>query len=194
MKVDLHVHTTKGSPCSKLTPKELVLRARELGLDGVCITEHGNFNGKKIRSSDQDLIILYGVEIRSNQGDFLVYGLEDSIPFGDAQTVIDECKGMGCAIFVAHPYRFSVPSLGDLIYELKDYDGIEVLNGNATKDQNFSAKKAQKDLKCKGIGGSDAHDKKKIAKYVTVFENEIKNEDDLVTELIKGKYYPKPFF
>ncbi len=90
-----------------------------MGLDGVCVTEHDNFNGKEIKSLNEDLIILYGVEIRSTQGDLLVYGLEDNIPFGDAQTVIDECKDVGCAIFVAHPYRFTVPSLGDLDIRIK---------------------------------------------------------------------------
>jgi len=38
--VDLHTHTRFGSNCSYLDPGELVWRAKEVGIDGVCITEH----------------------------------------------------------------------------------------------------------------------------------------------------------
>ena len=37
---DLHIHTTKGSSDSSLTPEEMVLEADRLGLRGLCITEH----------------------------------------------------------------------------------------------------------------------------------------------------------
>ena len=40
MKFDLHMHTTRHSPDSVMDPLDLVRRAREIGLDGVVITEH----------------------------------------------------------------------------------------------------------------------------------------------------------
>ena len=45
MLIDLHVHTNISSRCSSLMPEELVDKARELGLDAVCVTEHGTFAG-----------------------------------------------------------------------------------------------------------------------------------------------------
>ena len=42
MIIDLHVHTTLGSADSIIDPGELVEIAQKVGLDGVCITEHGN--------------------------------------------------------------------------------------------------------------------------------------------------------
>ena len=38
MIIDLHTHTRFGSNCSYLDPGELARRAKETGLDGVCIT------------------------------------------------------------------------------------------------------------------------------------------------------------
>src|SRR5690242_10915035 len=40
MKFDHHLHTARHSPDSSIDPRELVARAREIGLDGVVITEH----------------------------------------------------------------------------------------------------------------------------------------------------------
>src|SRR3990170_5637769 len=43
MLIDLHCHTRLGSEDSFLTPVELIQRAKALGLDGVCLTEHDWF-------------------------------------------------------------------------------------------------------------------------------------------------------
>ena len=40
MKFDHHMHTTRHSPDSEIDPLLLIERAREIGLDGVVITEH----------------------------------------------------------------------------------------------------------------------------------------------------------
>ena len=39
MKFDMHIHTTLHSPDSSMEPVNLVRRAREIGLDGVVITD-----------------------------------------------------------------------------------------------------------------------------------------------------------
>ena len=41
VKIDLHVHTNWGSSDSGLSPQELVTEAKNVGLDAVCVTEHG---------------------------------------------------------------------------------------------------------------------------------------------------------
>ncbi len=40
MKFDLHMHTTRHSPDSDMDPFVMCRQAREIGLDGVVITEH----------------------------------------------------------------------------------------------------------------------------------------------------------
>jgi predicted metal-dependent phosphoesterase TrpH len=38
--VDVHLHTNRGSADSNLSPRDLVERARAIGIGAVCITEH----------------------------------------------------------------------------------------------------------------------------------------------------------
>ena len=40
-KVDLHIHTSRYSPCSRIDPGDLVQTATKTGLDTIVITEHG---------------------------------------------------------------------------------------------------------------------------------------------------------
>ena len=40
MLFDIHTHTRRYSPCSILSPHDLVKKALELSLDGIVITEH----------------------------------------------------------------------------------------------------------------------------------------------------------
>jgi len=42
MRIDLHCHTKYSYDCY-LEPVDLIKRAKELNLDGICITEHNSF-------------------------------------------------------------------------------------------------------------------------------------------------------
>ena len=67
-------------------------------------------------------------------------------------------------------------------------EGIEICSGRQTASENdFSSQVCQK-LNLKGIGGSDAHSIKQIGTCITTFENEIKDEADLIRELRMGRY------
>src|SRR5579875_3662940 len=79
MKFDHHIHTARHSPDSSIDPRKLVVRARELGLDGVVITEHdyqweeGELSELARRAAP--LLVFSGVEVSAREGHFLVYGL-----------------------------------------------------------------------------------------------------------------------
>lgn len=78
---DLHVHTNRYSPCSRIPPEQLVRQALRAGLDGLAITEHHrqweeeelgalvNANGAS------RFTLLAGFEYSSSQGDLLIYGV-----------------------------------------------------------------------------------------------------------------------
>ena len=40
MIMDIHCHTRYGSSCSYMSPEEMLQQAVQVGLDGLCITEH----------------------------------------------------------------------------------------------------------------------------------------------------------
>ncbi len=81
MVFDLHIHTNPGSGDSFILYNDLVPWARNAGLDGICVTEHGwEKTGVAERlSQEYDFVILEGIEVSTDLGDILVYGL-DSIP------------------------------------------------------------------------------------------------------------------
>src|SRR3990167_8461908 len=77
--LDLHVHTKNGSPDSLIDPWELPGYIKEKGLDGIAITEHDNFSAEDILVSlDQPgLVLIAGIEIRTEVGDIIVFGLDE---------------------------------------------------------------------------------------------------------------------
>src|SRR5205807_2515616 len=83
MKFDLHLHTNRHSPDSIMPPQLMVSRAREIGLDGVVITEHDwlwtEDELDELRAIDPGLVVLAGVEVSTRQGHFLVYGITDPL-------------------------------------------------------------------------------------------------------------------
>src|SRR5262245_33041818 len=83
MRFDMHIHTTRHSPDSFLLPQLLIDRAREIGLNGVVITEHDwlwtEAELDELRAAAPELVILAGIEVSAAEGHFLVYGVRDPL-------------------------------------------------------------------------------------------------------------------
>ena len=80
MEIDLHIHTTVHSPCSHMSPDEVMIAAKEAGLDGICITEHNRQwkpEDARALSEKHGLAVFRGIEITTTGGDILVFGMED---------------------------------------------------------------------------------------------------------------------
>ncbi|HWQ20964.1 MAG TPA: PHP domain-containing protein [Methanotrichaceae archaeon] len=198
MLIDLHTHTRRGSGCSRLQTKDLVLQAIEMHLDAVCVTDHNTTKvverakelGKKF-----GLLVLGGVEVRCREGDVLVFGLNDSPKQGIlAYDLVKLVHSLGGAAIPAHPFRASAPSLRKKVCEVNGFDAIEVLNGNSNADENRMALVAAQKLGLPGTGGSDSHSRKNVGRCVTEFDDVIKDEGDLVAALKSGRYRPKRLF
>lgn len=197
MIVDLHVHTNLGSICSQLEPDELLERAQDLGIDAVCVTEHHSHRGanKMVEyAAASGYPIFRGVEIYTELGDMLVYGLKRDTRYH--LTTFEELKAMaeedGAVIVPAHPSRgwgrkhkhahvFPRELVGHVV-------AIETLNGANTLRSNEAALAIAEECGLRGTGGSDAHAIWQVGKCVTVFEREIKSEKELVTELREGRF------
>ena len=203
---DLHIHTKYGSADSIIDYDDLIRSARQKGLDGICITEHG-FQKTGIAaklSRENGFIILEGIEFSTNFGDILIYGI-NSIPrklIFRADELREFVAQEGGVMFVAHPFRMDVTrtigrgltpkvTLKDVLRRpiLKLVDGLEVANGSSIPEDVAFCREVCKRSGIKGIGGSDAHTPKQIGSCVTVFENGIHCESELITELKRGGYY-----
>src|SRR5262245_26865170 len=116
MRFDLHLHTSRHSPDSVMDPFSMVLRAQEIGLDGVVITEHDWLWTEEelveLRRAAPGLVVLAGVEVSAREGHFLVYGIRNPFAVAKGIGVAALCREVhrqGGAVVAAHPFRWGQP-------------------------------------------------------------------------------------
>ncbi|MEW6052739.1 MAG: CehA/McbA family metallohydrolase [Nitrospirota bacterium] len=196
MLIDMHVHTS-FSPCSLMRIPQVIAKARESGIDGICITDHdttaSEYEMRKI-ASNESLCIIIGIEYTTFQGDFLVFGPTGNMPSDmDAETLLGWAKRSGGICIPAHPFRRSRPAD---ISILKSCHVIESLNGRNRRSENDTCRNWLKEYGngTMEIGGSDAHTPNEIGHVVTVFKKNIYSVDDLVRELASGSFSPMERF
>ncbi|MEJ2165522.1 MAG: PHP domain-containing protein [Desulfobacterales bacterium] len=202
MRIDLHIHTSPLSACSYIDPHELVQEARRLKLDGICLTEHQvlwNLREVDNLAREGGIKIFRGNEYTTNQGDVLVFGFyEDIKELMLIQELREKVKKAGGFMIAAHPFRgFKTFGIGRLRMTVDQacqrkmfefVDAIEVCNGKLSADENDMARKVAEKLGLPGTAGSDAHRIDEIGTAVTVFENDITNEIELVEALQGGRF------
>ncbi len=192
--IDPHIHS-KNSPDCKMTRKQIILKALELELDAICITDHDIIT-KML--PDANILILSGCEITTNHGHILAYGISEPIPISlSAEDTIDRIHNQGGVAIAAHPYRkfgqenADIIGLGnsDKIFSCP-IDGVEVINSLTNKKENSKARETAKLLKLPMLGGSDAHRIETIGKAVTRLSTSIENIDDFINCIKNGKLLP----
>ena len=202
MKIDLHIHTAPRSACSYIDPLALVEEARRLKLDGICLTEHQVvWNSAEVDqlAADAGIRIFRGNEFTTNQGDILVFGFyEDIKELLIIQELRDKVAAAGGYMIAAHPFRgFKTFGIGQLQMTVEQackrkvlefVDAVEIGNGKLSPDENEMAGKVAEKLGLPGTGGSDAHRVDEIATWVTDFEKDIENENELLQELHAGNF------
>lgn len=188
----MHVHT-RFSPCSVIRIRNLLARARETGIDGVCITDHDTIASKyefEKLSDSYGICFIIGMEYTTTKGDFLLFGPLDNIPHHmGVNGLIQWAQKEDAVVIPAHPFRKSRPVPLPI---LKSFNIIESLNG---RNHDFENKACLQWIKeyangTKDIGGSDAHTLNEIGKIVTVFDKNIYSVEALINELKYGKYTP----
>ena len=202
MKIDLHLHTWPKSQCSNIEPADLVKEAERLGLDAICLTEHQVlWRTEEVAAlkGSSDLQIFRANEITTAQGDVLVYGLEKDIQgIIPIQQLHKEVQAAGAFSILAHPFRgFKTFGISDLQMSLEQaskkkalqfVDAIEIRNGKVTDSDNEMAEKVAEKLGLPGTGGSDAHMVDDVGRFITIFDADIANEQELVEALRTGAY------
>jgi predicted metal-dependent phosphoesterase TrpH len=210
MVVDMHVHTSVGSPDSNLTPPRLLEAAREVGLDGVVVAEHdGAWPGERLELFRQEsgLFVCSGREWETDFGHIIVLGLDSEAQeierVGDLHRL---ARAQGVFVILAHPFRF-FPSHSNRLFgrqydpssltaaELAQHpvfelvDAIEVLNYACTEKENQLAQEAAQVLGKPAVAGSDAHTYMEVGRCVTIFQRTVGSEQELIEELRAGRYH-----
>lgn len=207
MVIDLHAHSYPASPCSSISVQQLIQEAREVGLDGICLTDHNHlWDQGEVEELRQKygFLILRGNEITTDQGDILVFGLDEDImgvvKLAELREKVLLADGF---MIAAHPFRgfmtFGVGYLGLTLEKamerplFKGVDAVEVLNSKVADNENGFAARVAEGLGLPVTGGSDAHKTGEAGLYATRFPCRINSERELVEALKAGEYSPVTF-
>jgi hypothetical protein len=207
----MHVHTVRGAADSSLTPDQLAETARGMGLTGVNITEHDRvWEAHQIADFQQTsgLFVSRGMEVSTDMGHIIAIGLTQYLPgirrASELRKALDEVGGF---MIVAHPFRHFFDPIhfrrdGRPPFEMSPdeaaermpifslVDDIEVANGGTAPKENQFALQVAQVLGKKGIGASDCHSTNGVGYFVTVFEEEIRDQAHMLELLHAGRYHP----
>ncbi len=216
MRFDLHCHTKEGSLDGRVPLEEYVQRLKELGFDGMLITDHNSYKAYRYyqkhaaKAVFQNFTVLKGIEYDTcDAGHILVIMPENfSLP-------ILELRGLPVRVLMeivhffhgilgpAHPVGEKYLSITNCkAYArhpdiLAEFDFIESYNACMTPQENRHAKELSIKYHLPGTGGSDAHKLDCIGLAYTDFEIPIHTESDLIACLKNdpaitsgGTHYP----
>jgi len=208
LKIDLHVHTNPLSPDSFMSAEQAIETAKEIGLDGICFTEHDRawqLSEIHFLREKHNFRVFRGVEVMLRGGiEMLVFGLNmdftSLLQLSDLRNMVTAAKGF---MVYAHPFR-GLPELtmSDLDAALEialgkvditSIDAVEGRNGRHKDIYNQPALEMAARYNLKTTGGSDAHRVDEIGTCVTVFESTITTDAELLNELKAGRFASAQF-
>ncbi|HBC93488.1 MAG TPA: histidinol-phosphatase [Pelotomaculum sp.] len=197
MLIDTHLHEKKFSEDSFISLEEIVEKAWELGLDGICITDH---ESNAIRaeamslSRKTGLLIITGAEVLTLEGDMTVFGL-DRLPekMVHARELIRMTEAVGGVAVCSHPYRQNNRGMGDFIRDLPLVRGIEAFNGSTPKRHNLQAYDLSLELHVAALGASDAHVIEQVGKFATWMPDWVKDEAGFIQAVKQGLTLPAAY-
>lgn len=198
MIIDLHNHTTRYSPCSVITERQLIEAYIDSGIDGICITEHNYLwtEEEQYRIVEQyrgKIDIFFGVEVNTDVGHVLVFGGNKQFYYDylTLRELVNMLDRESTAIVWAHPFRWEAYYNVRVSSELLSYfDAVELYNGNLTPDMIRYADKKLRKYELMLTGGSDTHSIEMAVKYATRFFHPVRSIEELVLSLKQQEYEP----
>lgn len=209
--IDMHVHTIVGSMDSDISPRRLADAANGTGLRGLALTEHVNpWRPDEIQRLREEtgLLLVNAREWSTDMGHIGVFGLPPEVrDIRRARDLRAACDEYGAFMILCHPFRY-YPGPSSILFghrrdaqpasieDLADHpifslaDAVEALNGGCIERENRLAQEVARYLGLPMTGGSDAHMPLEIGRYATMFEKELRDEDDLLSELRAGRFCP----
>jgi predicted metal-dependent phosphoesterase TrpH len=206
--LDIHLHTNRGSADSNLSPRDLVERARAIGIGAVCITEHDTiWNSAELSEMAQEagVLVLRGMEVTTDMGHIGVFGLESYLggiyKLSELRRVADQ---QGAILIANHPFRYKLdarlsfmnsdhepidsshPDRAAKLEIFRMVDAIEVLNGACSEEENLFALRVANILRLAVVAGSDSHSASSVGCVTTLLPSAIATERELV-EAIRSR-------
>jgi predicted metal-dependent phosphoesterase TrpH len=190
MILDPHIHSTYSSD-STARPRDIIKKARSIGLDAIAIADHnsikGSLSGIEESKGMKDFIVLPAMEITSNKGHIVAIGITEEIKRGlSPEETVEAIREVGGIAIAPHPFVRYREGLCDKVKKL-DIDAMETLNSRYIFGySNWKAKNLAEERGIPQIGASDAHFLGAIGSCVTEFEAEF-SIDSIMEAILSGK-------
>ena len=214
-KYETHLHTSPVSKCAVASVEESLKFYKDLGYDGVFITNHfldGNINfdtnrpyeeGIEFYFSDYEkgvelsekigIKVFCGVELTYRGTDFLVYGLDKAWFLAHPEIMgmkrSEELALMmecGALVIQAHPYREAF-YIDHIRLFPRQVHGVEVINASQTDEVNAMARHYAENYGLIPFAGSDNHSASKRTRLAGICtETPVLNEQDFI-EKVKSR-------
>jgi len=182
-KADLHLHTEASDGTA--SARDVLRRAAGLGLGVIAITDHDTIDGAleaRRLARAFGVAVIVGEEVSTAEGHLLALFIEDALPAGrPAAETIAAAHAQGGLCIAAHPYDWTVPSLGTAGLHRRcrgagtgewALDAIEGLNASATwpaGNANRLGQRVARRLGLPSVAGSDAHTLATVGRAYTLF-------------------------
>ncbi len=199
MKVELHLHTHRYSPCARLTPAEAMERLIATGYDAVYLTEHNavwsDWEVAHLAEQFPDIRIFPGVEVAINPSStegfqhLLVLGTHDACYIELAEKPADllaKARNEGCLTVLAHPYRWSTAAR--MLDAGRRPDAIEGLTCNHEPAMAQRAMLTSAEMGIPLVHAGDVHAMDFIDRYWIETDRPIDQATD-IREIILGGHY-----
>lgn len=192
MKVDLHVHTSKHSPCGVSSPAEMVGAAIASGLDAIVLAEHDYMWGEgelaDLQGRFPGIKIFAGIEVSIDAAEHIVViGVPDRQLFSpfmapaDLAAAVERHQG---AAILAHPFRWG-PSVGREILEIR-LDAVELYSNSIRNYMQQPIRDLLQTLQLPCVASSDGHHTMQLGLYAIELQQPAKDEKDLAGMIRQG--------
>ena len=132
LRIDLHAHT-RFSPDAAMSPRELVDRALDAGLDRIAVTDHGEIEGALEARAYAPAHVIVGEEIRcEGRTELIGLFLTEWIPQGlPIEETVERIRAQGGLVYAPHPYAYARRPGWHAARSLAVADIVEVFNSRA---------------------------------------------------------------
>ena len=215
-KYETHLHTKPASACSRATVRESLECYKNLGYDGVFITNHfldGNIGIDKSRPYEEKIEFYFadyeeglkigkelgikvflGAELSYGGTDFLVYGLDKEWFLKNPQIMemqkseeLTFMRKNGALVIQAHPYR-KAEYIDHIRLYPEHIDGVEIINIRRPEFENKMAMIFADQYKLLKTAGTDNHDGANQKRFAGLFsETPLVDERDFINRVRNGE-------
>jgi predicted metal-dependent phosphoesterase TrpH len=194
MKIDLHVHASERSACSRSGEQEIIRAAARFGLDALAFTDHQQLVSldrvAQLNRIHDPFRIFSGIEVHTlEEEDLLVIGVSDPALGGRDwlyAELYDFARSRNAFLALAHPFRFHDTIRVDI--ETRRPDAIEVASTNIDPAAEPRVHKMIARLGCHALHASDAHQADRVGMFYVNVTGSPATDAELAELLRRGSF------